>query len=644
MARSLSLGSLQSPSPAAALASPPHDVLGSGGEDAAAARPPRSMPQVPRLPCDVVQTHLSFHQEDGLTAEFLRHYCGVEDLDLVEHLDIQVDSATQSVEPIGEHLRCLKQLKLMDSSVLCLRDLGTELRGLEVLWISRCGLQDLGGVGAALQSLRELYMPFNDVADLSPLSGHDALEVLDIEGNAIAEREEVASLSTCSSLRELTLSGNPVVRSGPQALTREAVITMLPQLEILDDVSTDPEVASSARVPGLGEADLDDDLDELVLDDVGDDGGGAVCAAGLRHRGLSGNYEEFPAGASDDDDDDEEDEQSASLESFHGLASPSLRAGGSGGIAGIAPLQPQHPLLAEGLARCAEEPPPGETPSSSRFGVEPDEDELINERVKRSRPKGNMPHAHTARPAVGWFGGLHMQDRRQVWTSESEPPSFRPMTSAGGSSGGGGSGAGSGALLLDGLAGAQDAASELTCGDSLAGGPLGLMRHRRYRDSGASTSRDSDVDIRELIRRYQTYTQPSCLPMEELLNRKREAVNRRPCTPDVRIHVVGQEAPRPMSSSGGGFRPAGGMAGSSGLGGSLDRPGSSNGGSRPGSGGGQRRGSHASADRERRGEGMSDDLSRLLHPINGGKVVSPTLKTSLGEALFLDKDTPLDLE
>eukprot|EP00443_Scrippsiella_acuminata_P091326 CAMPEP_0115418558 /NCGR_PEP_ID=MMETSP0271-20121206/24730_1 /TAXON_ID=71861 /ORGANISM="Scrippsiella trochoidea, Strain CCMP3099" /LENGTH=608 /DNA_ID=CAMNT_0002843037 /DNA_START=28 /DNA_END=1854 /DNA_ORIENTATION=+ len=608
MARSLSLGSLQSPSPAAALASPPHDVLGSGGEDAAAARPPRSMPQVPRLPCEVVQTHLSFHQEDGLTAEFLRHYCGVEDLDLVEHLDIQVDSATQSVEPIGEHLRCLKQLKLMDSSVLCLRDLGTELRGLEVLWISRCGLQDLGGVGAALQSLRELYMPFNDVADLSPLSGHDALEVLDIEGNAIAEREEVASLSTCSSLRELTLSGNPVVRSGPQALTREAVITMLPQLEILDDVSTDPEVASSARVPGLGEADLDDDLDELVLDDVGDDGGGAVCAAGLRHRGLSGNYEEFPAGASDDDDDDEEDEQSASLESFHGLASPSLRAGGSGGIAGIAPLQPQHPLLAEGLARCAEEPPPGETPSSSRFGVEPDEDELINERVKRSRPKGNMPHAHTARPAVGWFGGLHMQ--------------------------------------ADDLAGAQDAASELTCGDSLAGGPLGLMRHRRYRDSGASTSRDSDVDIRELIRRYQTYTQPSCLPMEELLNRKREAVNRRPCTPDVRIHVVGQEAPRPMSSSGGGFRP-GPPAAWRGAAGSED----------PWTGqvaameevdlaaaAASVVVAMQAADRERRGEGMSDDLSRLLHPINGGKVVSPTLKTSLGEALFLDKDTPLDLE
>eukprot|EP00443_Scrippsiella_acuminata_P084946 CAMPEP_0115494244 /NCGR_PEP_ID=MMETSP0271-20121206/64616_1 /TAXON_ID=71861 /ORGANISM="Scrippsiella trochoidea, Strain CCMP3099" /LENGTH=643 /DNA_ID=CAMNT_0002922809 /DNA_START=28 /DNA_END=1959 /DNA_ORIENTATION=+ len=643
MARSLSLGSLQSPSPAAALASPQRRRgcrrSSASAVDAAGAAPAlRRRADAPLLPP-------GGWAHRGVPEALLRSRGS----GLVEHLDIQVDSATQSVEPIGEHLRCLKQLKLMDSSVLCLRDLGTELRGLEVLWISRCGLQDLGGVGAALQSLRELYMPFNDVADLSPLSGHDALEVLDIEGNAIAEREEVASLSTCSSLRELTLSGNPVVRSGPQALTREAVITMLPQLEILDDVSTDPEVASSARVPGLGEADLDDDLDELVLDDVGDDGGGAVCAAGLRHRGLSGNYEEFPAGASDDDDDDEEDEQSASLESFHGLASPSLRAGGSGGIAGIAPLQPQHPLLAEGLARCAEEPPPGETPSSSRFGVEPDEDELINERVKRSRPKGNMPHAHTARPAVGWFGGLHMQDRRQVWTSESEPPSFRPMTSAGGSSGGGGSGAGSGALLLDGLAGAQDAASELTCGDSLAGGPLGLMRHRRYRDSGASTSRDSDVDIRELIRRYQTYTQPSCLPMEELLNRKREAVNRRPCTPDVRIHVVGQEAPRPMSSSGGGFRPGSGgpPAAWRGAAGSED----------PWTGqvaameevdlaaaAASVVVAMQAADRERRGEGMSDDLSRLLHPINGGKVVSPTLKTSLGEALFLDKDTPLDLE
>ncbi|CAE8711931.1 unnamed protein product, partial [Polarella glacialis] len=58
--------------------------------------------------------------------------------------------------------------------------------------------------------LDRFYLPFNDVADLGPLNGLEFLEVLDVEGNAVSDPDEVEALSECCLLRELTLSGNPV--------------------------------------------------------------------------------------------------------------------------------------------------------------------------------------------------------------------------------------------------------------------------------------------------------------------------------------------------------------------------------------------------------------------------------------------------
>jgi hypothetical protein len=59
-----------------------------------------------------------------------------------------------------------------------LRELGTGLRLLTVLWAPRCGLSGdaLDGVGA-LPALRELYLAFNSLDDLSPLACHDQIQV-----------------------------------------------------------------------------------------------------------------------------------------------------------------------------------------------------------------------------------------------------------------------------------------------------------------------------------------------------------------------------------------------------------------------------------------------------------------------------------
>ncbi|KAG5455697.1 MAG: hypothetical protein BJ554DRAFT_4795 [Olpidium bornovanus] len=60
-------------------------------------------------------------------------------------------------------------------------DLGSSLEGVHVLWMARCGLSDFSGP-SALASLRELYLAFNNLCDISSLSMLEHLEILDLEG------------------------------------------------------------------------------------------------------------------------------------------------------------------------------------------------------------------------------------------------------------------------------------------------------------------------------------------------------------------------------------------------------------------------------------------------------------------------------
>merc|ERR1711924_336390 len=66
---------------------------------------------------------------------------------------------------------------------------------------------------------------------------------VDLEGNLVDDFEEIRSLETLPSLRELTLSMNPVTQK--EGFSREAVLQTVPQLEMLDDVPV-PSARSGA--------------------------------------------------------------------------------------------------------------------------------------------------------------------------------------------------------------------------------------------------------------------------------------------------------------------------------------------------------------------------------------------------------------
>uniref|UniRef100_A0A0G4G721 U2A'/phosphoprotein 32 family A C-terminal domain-containing protein n=1 Tax=Chromera velia CCMP2878 TaxID=1169474 RepID=A0A0G4G721_9ALVE len=192
--------------------------------------PPESSRQTPdegENPCD------DFDWPGYIDATRIPIPYSAEERPTVTYFEAQVDVDEQRIEDIGETLGNLKQLRLLaGSSLQSLRSLGTSFRNLTVLWAARCGVVDVGGI-SSLPCLGELYVSFNEVSDLSPLSGHSALEVLDLEGNRVDDPSELAWLASCDNLRELTLSGNPVCKKGEYSKSR--LRTMLPSLEWLDD-------------------------------------------------------------------------------------------------------------------------------------------------------------------------------------------------------------------------------------------------------------------------------------------------------------------------------------------------------------------------------------------------------------------------
>lgn len=117
-----------------------------------------------------------------------------------------------------------------------------------MLWLARCGLTDLDGIGSFpalkvglwcpglgrgcqakpwLSPLppQELYVSFNNVSDLSPLCLLQQLEVLDLEGNSVEDLGQVRFLQLCPRLATLTLEGNLVcLRPAPSPSNKVRVV------------------------------------------------------------------------------------------------------------------------------------------------------------------------------------------------------------------------------------------------------------------------------------------------------------------------------------------------------------------------------------------------------------------------------------
>ncbi|XP_064308486.1 leucine-rich repeat-containing protein 56 [Phalacrocorax carbo] len=180
--------------------------------------------------------------DEYLSPRKLKVLTGVDDLQRVKSLEMQVDTRENSLGNFGAYLPNLRELKLNNSLLVSVRDLGTTLSHLHILWMARCGLSDLDGISSC-SSLKELYIAYNNISDLSQLTWLDHLKVLDLEGNNIEDINQMQYLGLCCKLSRLTVEGNLICLK-PNAESAEApdynyraeVKKLIPHLEYLDEI------------------------------------------------------------------------------------------------------------------------------------------------------------------------------------------------------------------------------------------------------------------------------------------------------------------------------------------------------------------------------------------------------------------------
>ncbi|EGD82470.1 hypothetical protein PTSG_11969 [Salpingoeca rosetta] len=261
-----------------------------------------------------------------VTEDCLREASGKDNLEDVEYIELQADTSESSLARLGQLLPNLKELKMVSSNITTIRDLGTALTNLQVLWMSKCNLSDLSGI-SMLTSLRELYVAFNDVSECSPLSMLEQLEVLDLEGNSIRDTAQVEYLSLLPRLRSLSLDGNPLLKAYKSKATyRQAVFDMIPTLALLDDVAKGDAVeettdaATSILIPTLLKKRPDTTQDPSVRETVRPGTARPATKHTVRPRTASTALarESSVGGVDDDDEDGDTNDGSSSL--THGSA------------------------------------------------------------------------------------------------------------------------------------------------------------------------------------------------------------------------------------------------------------------------------------------------------------------------------------
>ena len=132
-----------------------------------------------------------------------------EEFDSVKKIKLKKDLTLNNLQELGLILPHLQVLKLNGSNIHSLRDIGTSLKCLEVLNISRCNLKEFSGL-VCFPKLQEIYASFNSISDLRPISDAHSLTILDIEGNDISEIKQLNNLDYSHQLKNLNIENNKV--------------------------------------------------------------------------------------------------------------------------------------------------------------------------------------------------------------------------------------------------------------------------------------------------------------------------------------------------------------------------------------------------------------------------------------------------
>lgn len=150
-------------------------------------------------------------------------------------------------------LKACKQLALSTNNIDKISNLAG-LDSLKVLSLGRNMIKRIEGLDPVAETLEELWLSYNQIAQLTGLEKCSKLRVLYVSNNKIADYKSLEVLTPITSLEELQLIGNPVfeaakgecVPTDKGSTYRIEVLRRVPKLKKLDGIPVEAEERDAA--------------------------------------------------------------------------------------------------------------------------------------------------------------------------------------------------------------------------------------------------------------------------------------------------------------------------------------------------------------------------------------------------------------
>ena len=124
-------------------------------------------------------------------------------------LAIKINGSYGLLNQFGQRLSNLIYLKLNNSLIQGINDLGTNFKNLKIIQMNNCKLKDLGGL-ICFEHLEVFEAKNNLISDLIELEMCMALKKLDLENNLVDNIQNIYFLSSLDGLIYLNLLKNPI--------------------------------------------------------------------------------------------------------------------------------------------------------------------------------------------------------------------------------------------------------------------------------------------------------------------------------------------------------------------------------------------------------------------------------------------------
>jgi hypothetical protein len=144
---------------------------------------------------------------DYVLAKYLK--MNIPDLLKLQKLTIRINGSYGLLNQFGQRLINLKFLKLNDSFIQSIEDLGSNFKNLKILQINNCKLKDLTGI-ICFEQLEILEAKNNEISDLIELEMCSSIKKLNLENNSIENDQNIYFLSSLEDLEYINLLGNPI--------------------------------------------------------------------------------------------------------------------------------------------------------------------------------------------------------------------------------------------------------------------------------------------------------------------------------------------------------------------------------------------------------------------------------------------------